>query len=160
MKLHPVTMVGLAAFLTGLAAAGAGCTVTTSSGGPGGSSGGWVSVGGCTQDDSVAGCTENGAYGYSCSNDTSDNPETEDPSLSCSDATQDPSTGDWLYCCFSGFTGTSTTCTPDDSIVCPAGDSWGFSCANGDDPTTYDSSLNCSSPTTVGSEDQFCCNYL
>jgi hypothetical protein len=109
---------------------------------------------GCSVDSSVV-CQEAAAQGWSCA--PGDNPEAEQGGLSCSYPTTLPDGSDG-YCCFDWTYGT-TTCTPDDTIVCPASDSFGYRCATGDDPTSLDSSLNCSTPTpdpTAG-EDDFCC---
>jgi hypothetical protein len=122
--------------------------------GSGSSSGGIPA--GCTADSSVS-CTS-GSDGYSCA--AGDNPEVEDPTLSCSTPTA--SGPDDLYCCYSGGTWSSSTCVPDDTItsICPDPTTYGYQCAAGDNPVTYDSSLtNCSQPTPDGSFDDFCCSY-
>jgi hypothetical protein len=100
-----------------------------------------------------------------------DPPPDSDPSagLDCSvDPATDPTTGDDVYCCFD-WTGTSTTCAPDADLTadcqavcaadatnpCEPGNVFGFSCASGDDPTSFDGSLNCSpDPSGTG---LFCC---
>jgi hypothetical protein len=62
------------------------------------------------------------------------------------------------YCCIS-FTSSATTCAPDETVLGCVYPSYGFSCdaTRGDDPTMLDSRLNCSTPTTVGLEDLYCC---
>ena len=135
--------------LGGVAVAGSGCTATA------GVSAGITAPAGCTQDNSVS-CT-GGATGFSC--DVGSNPEAEDSSLSCSTPTT--TGGQDLYCCYQGFTGSPTTCYADDSLTaaCPDPTSYGYVCAAGDDPTSYDGSLNCSVPTPDGANDDFCCTY-
>ena len=131
------------------------CTLTGGSSSGSGSGGGLPT--GCTADDTL-GCTT-GAQGYACA--IGDNPETEDPSLSCS--TPALAAGEDDYCCYTGFTGSSTTCYADDSLtsVCPDPTSYGYVCAAGDDPTSYDASLNCSAavPDADGVHDDFCCTF-
>jgi hypothetical protein len=61
------------------------------------------------------------------------------------------------YCCVAITPTSGTTCAPDDTVTGCQYPSIGFSCLTGDDPTSLDASLNCSVPTTVGSEDLFCC---
>jgi hypothetical protein len=104
---------------------------------------------GCSSDSSVQ-CAQ--GVGWSCA--AGDNPEAEQSGLSCSDPTADGSNDD--FCCFEWTYGSS--CSPDDGVTatCQPG-SYGYSCAAGDDPSSYDSSLNCSSPTAEGSNDDFCC---
>jgi hypothetical protein len=127
---------------------------------PPSSSGGTIPAG-CAADGSVS-CTGN-AFGYSCA--PGDNPEVEDPSLSCSIPETDPATGNDVFCCFDWTAGTST-CTPDDTITsqCPDFDTYGYSCAAAnDDPTSLDPALTCSEMT--GIQDpvtglfDFCCTY-
>jgi hypothetical protein len=93
---------------------------------------------GCTPDSSVN-CRE--GDGWSC--DNGDNPEVEASGLSCSIGVTDTATGGLDYCCFSWTYGDSS-CTPDDTIACPTEGSYGYDCGNNDDPTSLDSSLNCS----------------
>jgi hypothetical protein len=122
-------------------------------------------VDGCDVDDTLA-CS-GGATGFVCS--AGDNPEAEDPTISCSTATMtcdDPCTCEALYCCFVGpGPGGPSTCVSDDTLTaaCPPGpDSYGYQCVTGDDPSTLDSSLaSCSSPTpdADGVHDDFCCTY-
>jgi hypothetical protein len=50
----------------------------------------------CAQDDSVTGCAYP-SVGFSCTG--TDTPDQADSSLTCSDPTTDPNTGDQLYCC-------------------------------------------------------------
>jgi hypothetical protein len=113
---------------------------------------------GCSADSTV-GCT-GGATGFSCA--AGSNPETENPSLSCSTPTTD-SSGHDLYCCFA-WSGSPTTCVADDSLssFCAAagGGDYGYKCVNGEDPSALDSSLACSfgSPdATDPSLNDFCC---
>ena len=105
---------------------------------------------GCGQDSSVS-CSQ--GNGWSCA--AGDNPENESSNLSCSVPTADGSNDD--FCCFQWTYGSS--CTPDDGLtaVCQPG-SYGYRCQAGDNPNSLDSSLNCSSPTPDGSDDDFCCN--
>jgi len=111
---------------------------------------------GCNSDPSIA-CSA-GATGIACC--AGDNPEHEDPSLSCS--TPQTNAGEDDFCCFENPGG--FTCTPDDTLasVCPPGpDSYGYQCVSGDDPTTLDASLVCSTPTSDadGVHDDYCCTY-
>ena len=53
---------------------------------------------GCTQDDSVTGGCAYPSFGFSCASGSPD-PSADDPTLTCSDPTTDPTTGDDLYCC-------------------------------------------------------------
>ena len=121
-----------------------------------GSSSGSVPVG-CTID-ATASCV-GGADGYACA--IGDNPEDEDPGLSCS--TPVLAAGENHYCCYSGGTWSTTTCEPDDTLtaVCPDPTSYGYVCTSGDDPTSYDATLNCSVPTpdADGVHDDYCCTY-
>ena len=135
--------------LVGVGLAGPGCTASLTA------SGTLTAPAGCSTDGTVS-CS-GGATGFSCA--VGDNPEAEDTSLSCSTPTT--SGGQDLYCCYQGFTGSTTTCYPDDSLTaaCPDPTSYGYVCAAGDDPTTYDGSLNCSTPTPDGPNDDFCCTY-
>jgi len=110
----------------------------------------------CTADSSVD-CS-GGGVGYSC--DTGDNPEDEDTTLSCSTPQADATTGGDDFCCFTGFTGTSSTCVADDDLTtqCPDADSYGYQCADStDNPDTLDSSLSCSTGVADGSSTDFCC---
>ena len=116
-------------------------------------------VSGCNADSTVD-CS-GGGWGYSC--DPGTNPEDVDSTLSCSTPTADPSGGD-DYCCFSWNQASGSSCNPDDSLTaaCPDPDSYGYVCAAaGDDPTSLDSSLNCSTgvPDADGTSTDFCCNY-
>jgi len=166
MKLHGWKTVSGVLFTLAIAAVGGGSTGAelgcSSSSGDDGSSGG--SSGGnlpdptgCTADDTLD-CS-GGGTGFACS--TGDNPQDEDPTYSCS--TPQSSAGEDDYCCFTGFTGGTTTCAPDDDLtsICPDPDSYGFQCDTGDDPTTYDSTLNCSTntPDPDGVHDDYCCDY-
>lgn len=112
----------------------------------------------CTEDDGLA-CT-GGSTGFSCS--AGSNPEDEDDSIACStpvvSGTQD------TYCCFTDFGGSDGTCQPDDALQCQSG-TVGYSCASGDDPTLYDSTLTCSAASGAVDEEEdgglseadFCC---
>ena len=97
--------------------------------------------------------------GYACA--AGDNPEAEDPGVSCSTPTA--AGGEDDYCCFSGGAWSSATCVPDDALtsVCPDPTSYGYQCDSGDDPATYDSQLNCSTavPDADGVHDDFCCTF-
>jgi hypothetical protein len=111
---------------------------------------------GCTADPTLD-CSGSGAIGYACT--IGDNPEAEDTSLACSDPNTDADNED-DYCCFTGFTGSSTTCIPDDDVTLACDEGYGFSCVTGDDPTTYDASLTCSdSKETEAGASLFCCTY-
>jgi hypothetical protein len=123
-------------------ALGAGCTVTTTAS---------PAYANCTPDSSLA-CRAGGA-GWRCAANT--NPEDEVANLSCSIPVADPNGVDDDFCCISWTYG--STCSPDPSIVCPDPYSYGYSCLAGDDPTTYDATLNCSVPTSVGGRDTYCC---
>jgi hypothetical protein len=103
---------------------------------------------GCGQDSSVS-CSQ--GVGWSCP--AGENPEQSN--LSCSIPTPNGSDDD--FCCFDWTYG--TTCAPDDGLtsVCQP-DSFGYRCQAGDNPNSLDSTLNCSSPTPDGSDDDFCCN--
>jgi hypothetical protein len=155
MKLQRLKATGVLLFglgILGAATAASGCTASASV------SAGITPPNGCQADSSVD-CS-GGGDGFSC--DTGDNPEDEDATLSCS--TPQSSAGEDDYCCFtapSGFSG--TTCAPDDDLtsVCPDPDSYGYQCASGDDPTSYDATLNCSTntPDPDGVHDDYCCDY-
>jgi len=125
---------------------------------PGGSSSGATPPAGCMADATLD-CV-GGADGYSCT--SGDNPEAEDTTLSCSTPSPD-SDGKDDYCCYSGGTWSSTTCEPDDDLtsVCPDPTSYGYQCDPGDDPTSYDSTLSCSTgtPDPDGVHDDYCCTY-
>jgi hypothetical protein len=136
-KLPRFTFHLAAALILGAAATGAsGCTVTSSSS--------------CSLDSTVVCATGDG---WSCSG--SDTPWDSNSNLSCSDGVVD-SSGNTDYCCFD-FGGSSSTCTPDDTLSCPTAGSYGYTCVAGDDPTSLDSSLVCSDPTPDGNYDTFCC---
>jgi hypothetical protein len=111
---------------------------------------------GCTANGTLL-CTGN-AFGYTCA--AGDNPEVENPNLSCSTPQPDGANDD--FCCFDWTYGFGT-CTPDDELtaVCPAADSYGYQCASGDNPATLDSNLVCSTPEADpdGVHDDFCCTY-
>lgn len=102
---------------------------------------------GCAQDTGVS-CAA--GDGWSCA--AGDNPENEQSNLSCSVPSPDGPNDD--FCCFAWTYGSS--CTADDGLACQPG-SFGYQCQAGDDPTSLDASLNCSSPTPDGPEDDFCC---
>ncbi len=104
---------------------------------------------GCQNDSSLS-CAA--GTGWTCA--AGDNPENEQSNLSCSIPTADGPNDD--FCCFEWTYGSS--CTPDDALtsVCQPG-SYGYRCQAGDNPASLDSSLNCSSPTPDGSDDDFCC---
>jgi hypothetical protein len=106
----------------------------------------------CTQDPSLN-CQAGGA-GWRCAAGT--NPEDEVANLSCSIPVADGSYDD--FCCIAWTYG--STCAPDPNIICPNAYSYGYSCLAGDDPTTYDPTLNCSSPVpdpVNGSRNDYCC---
>jgi hypothetical protein len=105
---------------------------------------------GCGEDSSVT-CSQ--GVGWSCA--AGDDPENEQSNLSCSEPTADGSNDD--FCCFEWTYGSS--CTPDDALtsVCQPG-TYGYRCQAGDDPSSLDSSLDCSSPTPDGPDDDFCCH--
>jgi hypothetical protein len=144
----------------GSSGAGLGCSATASGSASSGSGGEVIITPptGCQQDSSVD-CS-GGGDGFSC--DTGDNPEAEDSSLSCSTPTS--SAGEDDYCCFTAPSGfDTTTCVPDDDLtaVCPDPDSYGYQCASGDDPSSLDPTLNCSTntPDADGVHDDYCCTY-
>ncbi len=103
---------------------------------------------GCEKDSSVP-CSQ--GTGWSCP--AGDNPENQS-NVSCSTPTANGPNDD--YCCFEWTYGSS--CTPDDGLtsVCQPG-TFGYRCQAGDNPASLDPSLNCSSPTPDGSDDDFCC---
>ena len=172
MKLHGWKTVSGFLFTVAIAAVGGGSTgaelgcSTTASGGSSSGSTGSSSSGispptGCMADTSVD-CS-GGGDPFSC--DSGDNPENEDPTLSCSTPQTDATTGGDDFCCFSEPSGdfSSSTCVPDDDItsVCPDPDSYGYQCVSGDDPSTLDTSLDdCSmgTPDADGVHDDFCCD--
>ena len=123
--------------------------------GTGDDTGGGTAPSGCTADSTLE-CS-GASFGYACS--IGNNPEAEDSSLSCSAPNTDSDHED-DYCCFTGFTGSSTTCTPDDDVALACGTGYGFSCATGDDPSSYDASLTCSDSTdTEQGTSLYCCVY-
>ena len=138
MRLHLATA-AMAASIT-LSAFLVGCSTTVTVAPPSG----------CSTANLV--CTQ-GARGFTCTAGV--NPEDEDSSLSCSLPVADGANDD--FCCFT-FHGSQSTCEPDNTIACPDPSSFGYACAPGDDPTTLDPSLNCSSPAQLSNEDDFCCN--
>jgi hypothetical protein len=164
MKLHGAVGGVLFCFLAGTLGA-AGCSSSSSpsggnGGGNGGGSGGVVeSIPGCNQDSTVD-CSASGADGWSCPSGT--DPTSVDTSVSCSDPTPDGSGND-DYCCFDWTEGDSS-CTPDDDITAECSDpsSYGYKCGDpSDDPTSLDSSLNCSAGVADpdGTNTDFCCTY-
>jgi hypothetical protein len=116
-----------------------GCSASAGIGGP---------PPGCGTDSTVS-CAQ--GEGWSCA--AGDNPEAEQSGLSCSDPTPDGSSDD--FCCFSWGYGDSS-CTPDDELTCAPG-SYGYRCNSDDTPDSLDPSLNCSSATTDGTQQDFCC---
>lgn len=125
-----------------------GCTTTVSTNPPSSNTPAEVPAG-CGKDSSVP-CSQ--GTGWSCA--AGDNPENEQSNVSCSTPTANGPDDD--YCCFEWTYGSS--CTPDDGLtsVCQPG-TFGYRCQAGDNPASLDSSLNCSSPTPDGSDDDFCC---
>ncbi len=123
----------------------------------GGSSSGGTIPAGCTADDTID-CS-GGAMGYACA--IGDNPEAENVALSCSTPTT--SGGEADYCCFYDGSWSPAACQPDDDLtsVCPDPDSYGYQCDAGDDPTSDDPQLNCSTstPDADGVHGDFCCTY-
>jgi len=119
---------------------------------------------GCSQDDSVTGCDAT-SYGFSCAGGSND-PSVDDPSLVCSMAVTDPTTGNDDYCCADTGSGSSsgggddgsfgTGCVADSSLDCSAGGT-GISCPSSTTPD--DSTGICSDPTpsSDGTTDGFCC---
>jgi hypothetical protein len=104
--------------------------------------------------DSTVTCGD-AATGYSCS--STDTPDDADSSIECSIGVVDGANTD--YCCLPGsaYSWSTTTCAQDDSLACTTPGSFGFSCAAGDNPMTYDSTLTCSAPGSDTSGDHFCC---
>ena len=155
MKLHVWKTVGGLLFCLGASAlASAGCSSSSTSGTA------TVTIttpANCNPDTSVD-CS-GGGDPFSCT--SGDNPEAEESGLSCSTPTPDPTSGLDDFCCFSFTVGSATTCTADDELAtaCDA-DSYGYQCASSsDDPTSLDSSLNCSGgvPDPDGTDTDFCC---
>jgi hypothetical protein len=130
----------------------------SSSGGSTGGSSSGSPPGDCVDDAAIA-CS-GGASGYACS--VGENPEDLDPELSCSTPTADAD-GEDDFCCFTGFVSNPGSCVADDDLTstCPNPDSYGYQCVSGDDPTTLDPSLNCSTatPDPDGVHDDFCCTF-
>jgi hypothetical protein len=126
--------------------------------GDGGSSGNCDDGVGCVSDSTLE-CS-GGHTAHSCS--CGDNPELQDPGLSCS--TPQANAGEDDYCCFTNPSGFSpSSCVPDDTLtsVCPDADSYGYQCDTGDQPSTLDPSLQCSDPTpdADGVHGDYCCTY-
>jgi hypothetical protein len=93
-----------------------------------------------------------GATGFSCTGGAT--PDTS--SLTCSTGTDMPD-GTTGYCCID-FSGSSSTCSPDDSVSGCESPSYGFSCAGSDTPDETDSSLTCSSGVVASDGyTEFCC---
>jgi hypothetical protein len=158
MKIRDLTL-GSVLLCFGLAGtAGAGCTATASGGaGSTSSSGAPPPSTRCTANSTLL-CTGNAA-GFECT--VGDNPEAEDPNLSCSTPQPDGGTDD--FCCFDWSAGFSS-CTPDDELtsVCPDFNSYGYQCNSGDDPASLDPNLVCSTMPVMdpdGIHDDFCCTY-
>lgn len=157
MRLH--NAITATAFLTcSVLAYGCSATVTTSPPAP--SSG---APSGCSFDQTVDSECLGGGVGYSCA--PGDNPENEDSSLSCSVPQSDPNTGNDDFCCVAiTFVASTSTCQQVDAsitgLTCDFG-SYEYQCAAGDDPTSLESSLNCSVSETDpnnSSLTDFCCN--
>lgn len=153
------------------------CTTTSgSSSGPSGSSSGPTGINGSDPSSVPNGTAYVGPDVACIAGDAwqvpaGDPPPDADPSagLACSvDPVTDPATGDDVYCCFD-WTNVASTCTDDPSLTadcqaacaadtsspCQPGNVFGFTCAAGDDPTSLDSSLDCSAdPEATGA---FCC---
>jgi hypothetical protein len=123
-------------------ALGAGCTVTATTDSP---------YAGCTQDTSLN--CQAGGSGWRCA--AGDNPENDVSNLSCSIPQPDGPDDD--FCCIAWAY--SSSCRPDPNVICspPYSYGYGYSCLAGDNPATLDPTLNCSSPTPDGSNDDFCC---
>jgi hypothetical protein len=138
MRIRSLCITGAAATL--LVALVAGCSVSGS-----------ATIGppaNCGSDPSVQ--CPGGGQGWSCAAGT--NPETEVGGLSCSIPQPNGPNDD--FCCFDWTYGSS--CTPDDTLPCQPY-SYGYVCAAGDNPASLDPSLNCSTPTPDGPNDDFCC---
>jgi hypothetical protein len=106
----------------------------------------------CNVDTSIAGCVDN-SYGFSCTGEES--PSEADASLVCSAGT--PSGSDTLYCCNSAVL--KPTCAPD-AVIQPScqGVAIGYSCTQGDTPTSSDSDLACApSSITESGVVGYCC---
>lgn len=93
----------------------------------------------CSIDSSVT-CQE--GTGFSCTG--SDSPDQSDSSLVCSEPSSDGSNTD--YCCTPYSSG--GTCMQDSTVTGCTSGSYGFSCTGSDSPSSTDSSLTCSTPTT------------
>jgi hypothetical protein len=113
---------------------------------------------GCTNPDpNVTGCTGS-SVGVSCLGGATPDSTT----LICSIGETDPTTSTQEdYCCISLTTpeGSSSTCSPDETVNTCVYPSYGFSCASStDDPTSLDPTLNCSAGVADpdGNTD-FCC---
>jgi hypothetical protein len=104
---------------------------------------------GCVADDSL-GCADS-ATGISCPGGTTP----DDTAGICSDPTTN-SDGTDGFCC---ITIADTGCSQDDSVTGCEYPSFGFSCTGGSpDPSSEDSSLNCSTPTSdPNGNDDYCC---
>jgi hypothetical protein len=141
MKRHRQTSVSWTAALVVLALVGCTANASVAPASP---------PSGCGADSSVQ-CTQ--GTGWSCG--AGDNPEQATSGLSCSEPAADGSNDD--FCCFEWTYGSS--CTPDDGLtsVCQP-QSYGYRCQAGDNPNSFDSSLNCSDPTPDGPDDDFCCS--
>jgi hypothetical protein len=108
------------------------CTATATIG-PAGSS--------CSTDSSLSCVT--GTTGYSCTG--SAQPEDSNSDLVCS------TDGAGDFCC------STSTCSYSSSVSCPGGGT-GYSCTTGaPSPSSSDSALTCSTPTTANNVDQYCC---
>lgn len=113
---------------------------------------------GCVRDDALE-CS-GGGNGWTCAAGV--NPQEESP-IACSVPLPDGANDD--FCCIPWST-SSTTCVPvdtpsfdlDSSFTCQFG-SYAYQCAQGDDPTTLNASLACSSAVADpdGVHIDFCC---
>jgi len=133
----------------GGAIVGFGCSTSSGDGGGGGGGGGG---GTCAPDSSVTGCAA--SDGYSCAAGDSA-PDVQNTNLTCSTPVSDGTSDN--YCCYdsSAFTAPANTCAPDGTLTCPDPASFGYSCASGDNPMTYDSTLTCSDDAAATGD--FCC---
>ncbi len=110
----------------------------------------------CNEDDMLE-CS-GGSTGFACQSGT--DPEGEDATLACSTPVTAGNTDE--YCCFSvPGDDDDSTCQPDDTIACETS-TVGYSCAVGDEPTTLDSTLTCSPPSTSDDDGglgvaEYCC---
>src|SRR5450631_2358137 len=107
--------------------------------------------GACGADPSVTGCAA--GDGYSCPAGAA-----PDAALTCSVGVSAANgSGDTLYCCYTAVVFPASTCSPNPSLdaACPDPSSFGYSCAPGDNPMTYDATLLCS-VDSAGTGD-FCC---